>query len=358
MSRILGIRCWLLAVFIGLCSPGILFAQTVSFIHLGVENGLVQSQVQTVCQDPNGHLWIGTLAGLTRYSGHHSQHYLRNDSLAEEWITACHVNPNTGDMWLGHWGGGLTYYNAVDQQFRSLNFEPVGDFRTITDIQEDEQGDAWIATEGSGVFRYLTEENRFESLAADPRMLSLNVTAISMDVNERLWLGTDAGVTVLNPKAGERSTDRFVRLTVEDGLPSNTVTDIIRLSNRNMMVATTNGAVIISYASNKINREGFIHFNTSNGLSSNRITNLLEDRQGNIWLGTENAGVNRYSVVTRSVTNYNVRNGLNYNSINDLFQDREATSGSPPTLASTCSAERSFSCTTAGIRCPTTLCGR
>ena len=40
-------------------------AQRYSFYNLGVENGLIQSQVRAVTQDSYGHLWVGTLGGLS-----------------------------------------------------------------------------------------------------------------------------------------------------------------------------------------------------------------------------------------------------------------------------------------------------
>ena len=50
-------------------------AQTSGFVYLGVENGLVQSQIQTIEQDNSGNLWIGTMAGLSKYNGFNFKSY-------------------------------------------------------------------------------------------------------------------------------------------------------------------------------------------------------------------------------------------------------------------------------------------
>jgi hypothetical protein len=49
--------------------PAYFSAQTTGFIQYSVEKGMVQSQVQTLIQDDQGNLWIGTLGGLSRYNG-------------------------------------------------------------------------------------------------------------------------------------------------------------------------------------------------------------------------------------------------------------------------------------------------
>src|ERR1044072_985287 len=61
-------------------------AQTTSFISFGVEQGLVQSQVQTLVQDNDGNLWVGTLAGLSRYNGLSFENFSKKNGLAEDWI--------------------------------------------------------------------------------------------------------------------------------------------------------------------------------------------------------------------------------------------------------------------------------
>jgi ligand-binding sensor domain-containing protein len=84
-------------------------AQTTSFITYGVEQGLVQSQVQTVVQDNSGNLWIGTLAGLSRYNGMGFENFSRKDGLAEDWVTTSYKDKK-GDIWFGHWAGGVSRY--------------------------------------------------------------------------------------------------------------------------------------------------------------------------------------------------------------------------------------------------------
>ena len=63
-------------------------SQTTGFIHYGVEHGLPQSQVQSIVQDLDGNLWIGTLSGLSKYNGQSFSNFSKKDGLAEDWVTS------------------------------------------------------------------------------------------------------------------------------------------------------------------------------------------------------------------------------------------------------------------------------
>ncbi|HCA83264.1 MAG TPA: hypothetical protein DEP18_05710, partial [Flavobacteriales bacterium] len=56
----------LLALFFNLS----INAQVRNFRFYGLDEGLSQSQVSTICQDHNGYIWLGTLGGgLNRFDG-------------------------------------------------------------------------------------------------------------------------------------------------------------------------------------------------------------------------------------------------------------------------------------------------
>ena len=139
--------------------------QTTSFIHYGVEQGLAQSQVQTIVQDNDGNLWIGTLAGLTRYNGRNFTTYSKKNGLAEDWITVSYKDKQ-GDLWFGHWAGGVSRYSANRQKIESLNLEEYTRFKTVTGIMEDAKGYFWFSTEGAGIFIYDPKVNKMFALSA------------------------------------------------------------------------------------------------------------------------------------------------------------------------------------------------
>ena len=65
-----GILAVLVSVFFIITLTNISEAQEhINFKHITIENGLSQSNAQTIYQDSNGYIWIGTNEGLNRYNG-------------------------------------------------------------------------------------------------------------------------------------------------------------------------------------------------------------------------------------------------------------------------------------------------
>jgi len=114
-------------------------SQTASFIHFGVEQGLSQSQVQTLIQDDDGNLWIGTMAGLSRYNGREFKTFSKDDGLAEDWVTST-LKDKFGNIWYGHWGGGITIYNFSTKELVDLHLAEIVKYKTISSLYEDRKG--------------------------------------------------------------------------------------------------------------------------------------------------------------------------------------------------------------------------
>src|ERR1044072_6634868 len=62
--------------------------QRYPFFNIGIELGLVQSQVFTLLQDSSGHLWAGTYGGLSCYDGKSFRTYTMRDGLPSNTITS------------------------------------------------------------------------------------------------------------------------------------------------------------------------------------------------------------------------------------------------------------------------------
>ncbi len=130
-----------------------LFGQVVNFMQYGVEHGLPQSQVNTITQDNEGNLWVGTVSGLASWNGIEFTAYSINDSVAEEWVTASFKASN-GDVYFGHWGGSITRYDAVTKLFESIHIERFNSYQEVTDFVEDTLNKKIIfSTKGCSIFK-------------------------------------------------------------------------------------------------------------------------------------------------------------------------------------------------------------
>src|ERR1035437_10859648 len=91
MKKVLAIAYWLFAIN---C-----FSQTTSFINYGMDQGLVQNQVRSITQDNEGNLFVGTIAGLSKYNGTEWTSYTKSTNLAEDWVT-CSYKDKDGNIWF------------------------------------------------------------------------------------------------------------------------------------------------------------------------------------------------------------------------------------------------------------------
>jgi ligand-binding sensor domain-containing protein/serine phosphatase RsbU (regulator of sigma subunit) len=328
----------LLLLFTGLAFAAT--AQTTSFINYGVEQGLVQSQVQSIVQDNDGNLWIGTLAGLSSYNGFAFKNYSKKDGLAEDWITVTYKD-SKGDIWFGHWAGGVSRYNSKTKKIESLNLEEYTRFHTVTAIIEDKQGYFWIATEGSGIFIYDPVKNRMFALNVKDGLASANVYDLEADSSGNMWIATDHGITICDTKGDISSPASYVDLNAARGFPSDVITSF-SLANKGteMWVGTGDkGVVVLQLPAGFVNRNAptllptLRSYGSAQGLGADFVETIIEDSKGNIWVGTTGGGAakitprpsgNRLDALDMAIVkNYNTRQGLNYFNVKTILEDRE-----------------------------------
>jgi ligand-binding sensor domain-containing protein/serine phosphatase RsbU (regulator of sigma subunit) len=313
-------------------------AQTTSFINYGMDQGLVQNQVQSITQDNEGNLFIGTIAGLSEYNGTQWTSYTKNTNLAEDWIT-CSFKDKEGNIWFGHWAGGVTRFNANTRQLENLNLEDYTKLKTIRTITQDFTGKFWIATEGAGVFIFDAESKKMFALSKKDGLSSNTVYDICTDANKNMWMATDSGITVFNLNNTVSNPASFTRITNTNGLFSKNIT-AVKVTSANVLVigSADEGVAMVNLPSNVIDWKSFIPrnqilFNETSGLKSTFIKTIYEDNMKNIWIGTIGGGASLFITDKKAFTmqalrdgffkTYSTRQGLNYFNVNAIFQDRE-----------------------------------
>ena len=313
-------------------------AQTTSFINYSMDQGLVQNQIQSITQDNEGNLFVGTIAGLSKYNGTQWTSYTKNTNLAEDWIT-CSFKDKDGNIWFGHWAGGVTRYNATTQKLENINLEEYTKLKTIRNITQDFTGKLWIATEGAGVFIFDAESKKMFALSKKDGLSSNTVYDICTDENKNMWMATDSGITVVNLNNSVSNPASYTRITNTHGLFSKNIT-AIKVTSTNVLVigSADQGAAMVVLQNNVIDWKSYIVknqilFNEVSGLKSTFIKTIYEDNKKNIWIGTIGGGVSLFIndkklFNTAALRNgffktYSTRQGLNYFNVNAIFQDRE-----------------------------------
>ncbi|MCG3120025.1 MAG: Adaptive-response sensory-kinase SasA [bacterium] len=339
----------LLAMITGalLNSTGTLHAQNqpITFEHISLAQGLLQSSITCIRQDRKGYLWFGTWDGLNKYNGYDFTIYKHKaqepNSLSDDNISAIYED-RAGVLWIGTLEGGLNKFDREQEQFTHFVHDPKDPYslshnRVVT-IAEDHTGTLWIGTRG-GLNRFDRATGRFTHFVNEPNnstSLSHNhVTSIYADSTRKiLWIGTyGGGLNHLNLATGQ-----FTRLVSDSTnlhtLSHNQVTSIRRDHTGMLWIGTTNGLNRFDPAAFRLNSQEtaaeFARFlndpQNPNSLSSNNIQLIYEDSEHTLWVGTFGGGLNRFDQTTGQFTRYlndpKDPQSLSDNRILAIYEDR------------------------------------
>lgn len=288
--------------------------------------------VTAIFEDDSSFLWVGTAGGglnklesdplnSFKYRYTHFKHNSRDrNSLSHNFVSAIYQD-QSGNLWIGAYGGGLNLMDRKTKQFRHFQFDPhtsnsiTGDY--VNSISEDQYGQLWIGTNsGLSKFDRFTEKfTQYRHDANNPHSLSDNeVWAIyedSYSQGKTLWIGTKAG----GLNKFDRQNKQFVRYMRDFDNPFSlnnpAILSIYQDKEGNLWFGTYSGGL------NKFNRETeqFTFFTERDGLANNMIFGILEDRRGNLWLST-NKGLSKFNPRENTFRNFDVYDGLQANEFN------------------------------------------
>jgi len=212
---------------------------------------ILSNNVLRVVVASNNVKWIGTIKGVSAYSG-------------GKWLTV-----------------------GYEDLYPSMIFEEY----PITSMATNASGDSlFVGTKGAGVARMIKNDVDGISGASvyaqwGPIIIpSDNVLSVFIEKNGAKWFGTDMGVA---RDSGDNTLENWVVYTIAEGLANDVVQAIAADQNGNIWLGTQGGISVFD-------GKTFTNFNTEKGLNSNNILCINVDSKGVIWIGTDN-GVNSFS---------------------------------------------------------------
>ncbi|MBN2612034.1 MAG: histidine kinase [Bacteroidales bacterium] len=258
-----------------LAQAGLLSAQKFNFKNFSVGEGLTQSEIYAICEDKDGHLWLGTNGGgVIRYDGFRFKGYREEEGLKSNFVTALSID-HMENLWVGT-DAGLCKFNGTG--FVYIDDESGPRNSKITALLKDFENNLWIGTADSGIYKY--DGTCFRQPGISAHLPAKQVNCLFEDSRRNIWIGTSRGAV----KYANQNTIVYSR---NEGLPSNLVNDIAEDDHGSLWFATSNSGVSC------LKDSVFINYNQYDGLGSNTVFTVYNDRAGSIWFGTSN-GVTRF----------------------------------------------------------------
>jgi len=317
-----------------------LFAQQYHFKNFGTKNGLAGSTVNTVFQDKQGFVWMGTQGGgVSRFDGKQFKNFTKKDGLIANDIT-CINQDKLGNIWIASPGGvskydGVSFTNYTEKEGLANNL--------VYAIYCDDQNNLWLATSGGGVSvfgngKFFKTINQADGLSSDV------VFSIIQDQQNNYWFTLDNGISKYDGKfvTNYNSIDlvkakvffsaladskgnlwfgsinegvlkydgnKFEKIVLPKEVSDDFIGAIVEDKKNNIWIATDHGVL-------KLNNEEFTLYDESNGLSSNRVLSLAVDYEDNLLLGTQTGGVNL--LTSDAFSFFTTKNGLVTNKITTI----------------------------------------
>jgi ligand-binding sensor domain-containing protein len=321
-------------LFFFLCLLGVgnhVFAQEYAFRSYSVAEGLPQSQVTCITQDSIGFLWVGTLGGISRFSGNAFETYSTEHGLLNNRISW--IGFIDGVLYVGH-ENGLSYQSKG--RFQSFRIRGLPEGVKVTSlIKFDEK--LYVSTNGGGLFVFngssfipvkpilggFSEEDEFQ------RIRDLYV------LDDQLFVATRSGLFLSEDgrnfqliKGSEEISFSGLDYAKEHGLVCATYGDGLwqykngRFRRINYPGVDEEGSfkqVFIDY-SGKIwlstKADGVLSLRknrvqqlfSGNGLPMDNVSCVFEDNTQSIWIGTEGKGLVRFA--GEAFVHYTKRSGL------------------------------------------------
>jgi signal transduction histidine kinase/ligand-binding sensor domain-containing protein len=269
--------------------------------RLTVGKELPGSRIQVVYGDQEGSVWIGTNAGLVRWTDGKVQRFPVNDGLSTESILSV-IEDREGDLWVGTETGGL--HILRDQRFRLMGARDGLSSDETTTVVEDESRTLWVGTAANGL-NAVKQGGAVKTYTVKDGLLSDVILSLAAGQHGEIWVGTPDG---LNRIAG----GKVEAYTSADGLPDDFIRSLLVDEDGSIWVGTRRG---LAHWSGKPGAS-ITTFTTANGLGSDLVGALARDRRGILWVATLGGLARLHG---SSLINYTTKDGLSSNVVTALM---------------------------------------
>lgn len=250
--------------------------------------------LNTICQDRNGNIWIGSQSGLTLLRGHNLEmdadlnEIMRHKGLDNLNITQLFYD-REDNLWIGTANNGLIRLNLSPNRFTTFrqSDEARGGLspeNTVRALYGDADSILWIGSYGGGLYKFdrrNREFKRFEPGNNPGELQGGQVSAVFRDSKQRLWVGTwGDGLYQLREDNAELFKPWQISLRSEFQ-EYQSIHQIFEDELKNIWVASNGGLLVMRPES-----EEYDELTNLFHIPHVSINTVLEDNDGNWWIGT------------------------------------------------------------------------
>ncbi len=265
-------------------------------------DNLVSDNIQALCQDSLGKIWIGTWEGISVYDSREFQNFSQDNGLSSDKISCLIADKNnSGDVWIGTLGGGLNKYH--DGKFFIYGSNLSKRLKTIYTLYEDNKKQIWCGTDSG--FYFIQND----SIHIVPVSSQLGwVGSFAQIQNNEILIGSENGLYKYSINKGQLD-----KVKLSNSLKLS-IAALLKSKNSSIYAAATDGCLF------KINNSGITSL-----LLHEEPRAMLEDNNNNLWIGTTSGLIklNENNFSAGGITKYSVDNGLIQNNISSLLLDNE-----------------------------------
>ena len=203
-----------------------------------------QVDVNTVWEDVDGVLWLGTQIGA---------YCLKDGKIFRDVSVSKHLEPfsvfaflkdDRGYLWVSTFGMGVYVYDTQKRLLKHLRKESKELMGNINcSLLKDRLGNVWVASEG-GVTRF--EGGRWDHathITSKDGLQDEMVHILAEDTFGQIWIGTDFGISSYDQQTGE-----IQNYSYEDGIPYGNIqhSSVTKDDRGNLFFGTHNGVCMFS----------------------------------------------------------------------------------------------------------------
>ena len=301
------------------------------FEHIGLDDGLSQSNVLSILQDSTGLMWFGTENGLNSYNGYEFTQHRRErgntTKLRSDFVFDVAEDADS-NLWIATNGGGLSMLDRKSGVFVTYLHDAADPgslgSNIVRRVMVDRDGSIWAGTREAGLSRLDRESGQFSHYRLTTTIGSDSIFALLQDSTGTVWAGGDHGLSRVDVDTGEVTT--YMNVAGDNSSLSAHSVRAVYEDSKGQLWAGTFGGGLHRFDAKTASFTRYVHdADNAMSISGNEVTSIYEDSAHRFWVGTT-AGLNLVNRDTgefvRYVNSETDTTSLAYNSVTAIFEDR------------------------------------